>query len=403
MESEQGNASKIASVNNSRWMEADDICSTHTEQPPPLDLSVNASLIMEQSIRVSKSLSRDESHSGATYSLFLYRGCPVESSQLPCLEPETLPTLQSICFRFACSFPTMPDTTVGKRYNDPESFHDHITDLYSVRRADLRSPSRSASPDDTAVDIEEAVRAQLRSAIELDFVDVTEHSKDANAPDEDEGAQEEDTFAFKLFSTAGKPADDAAKKEENAFSVQQAKAPNIQLISLAEDEPMPDPASLLPPPERPLSYYIANPATAAEKARYASAAMTGEDIIQLSKTPWPGMSYNWRIISTTSSMSPALTTASIGSSSTSSADPEQASKHKRTRLGKKSRIKLRMKLQTKVAKQKEKEEQDKAKEAHLRDKKTRMNRAKQLRKREKARLAKGEASGPDDLAANEEE
>lgn len=237
-------------------------------------------------------------------------------------------------------------------------------------------------------------------------MDVTEKIESTKPAEENQIGQE-DTFAFKLFSTARNAVNNAENDGKDASTVE--KAPEVQLISLAEDDHMQDAASLLPPPERPLSYYIATPATAAEKARYVSAAISGEDIIQLSKMPWPGMSYEWRIISTTSSQSTKLRTpGAVGSSSTRLTDAADQSEHTfnagRTRLGKKSRIKLRIKLQTKVAKQKEKEEAEKAKEAHLRDKKTRVNRAKQLKKREKARLAKGdeEAGTTDQPGADED-
>lgn len=300
--------------------------------------------------------------------------------------------------------------------------------MYSIRRADLRSPSRSQSPTNhNDEQIQEALRAKLRSAIELDFVDVNAQSnRTAQSREEGEGQVEEDenTFAFKLFASAPAPnpvpdtsvsvsaststhAPAPATSSSNTTTTA-AHPQRIQLITLDDAATTNDAGatSTYLIPKRPLSYYIASPASPAQKAQYSASALTTNDILNLAKMERKGLACPWRVLHIPITLAPvllyekALSTTDPAPSSTTSVseetggtEPTQPSTKKRTRKSKKTRIKLRLKFQKRAENEIKRKEAEKAKEEHLRDKKTRMNRAKQLRKRERARLAKGVGDG----------
>jgi len=241
-----------------------------------------------------------------------------------------------------------------------------------------------ADPDDRS----QTLRARLRSAIELDFVDVAVSTgpTDVKAPVEDTGIVDDETFAFKLFATApGLEASNApSAKTPGAADAADAmtykpEANGVQYISL-KDDPIDYPL-----PTRRLSYYIATPASDLEAARFATAALSGADVLRMSKAPRPGLACPWRVIATPATHARSLR-ASAGQLNASSSLNASTTDQHRKRLGKKSRIKLRNMLAARKAEEREKLAASVAKEAQMKEKKTRMNKAKQLRKREKAKM-----------------
>ena len=144
---------------------------------------------------------------------------------------------------------------------------------------------------------------------------------------------------------------------------------------------------------RPVSFYYAAPPAADVKARYAAAALSGGQIREISQKACPGMRYAWRVLAVKVS----------GKGIAERVMREEASK-KQCRKGKVARMKIRKRMQKIAAAEatrSKKDEEDRlaeeAKEVHIREKKTAMNRKKQLRKREKAREAKmgGKTDGAD--------
>lgn len=228
---------------------------------------------------------------------------------------------------------------------------------------------------------------------------------------EKEKEEEEALFAFKLFSSApaatsigGAHDTPLATSEGRITSVEDSeRASQLQPPEPTQDisgvqyirlSPPPTSSSTglhaktYPIPTRPLSYYITDPSSSSKLAEYASAALTGDFILNtLSKQPWPGMLYPWRITHISSSALPTTTRITSTHNTIHTTLPE--TKRKRTRLGKKSRIKIRIRHELKKRKQEEKNKEEEAREAHLREKKTRVNRLKQLKKREKGRVIKG--------------
>ena len=157
-------------------------------------------------------------------------------------------------------------------------------------------------------------------------------------------------------------------------------------------------------PTRRLSYYKAEPASAVLAARFATSALSTADVLRISKAPRPGLAYPWRVIDTpavharSARRSSQLNSNPVSSSSESTTSATGvASRSGRKRLGKKSRIKLRKGLAAREAEEREKLAASARKEEQIREKKTRMNRAKQARKREKAKMkGKGAGGGGDE-------
>jgi uncharacterized protein YaiL (DUF2058 family) len=115
------------------------------------------------------------------------------------------------------------------------------------------------------------------------------------------------------------------------------------------------------------------------EARLNKAAISGDQIIELSKQPWPGLRMPWRIM-----------TIDAISKVTSKLD-QPGSRARRVRLGKKGRIASR----TRAEKQKLASEAAKKnaadKELQERMKKSKKNRDKKLRQREKEKVKKAAA------------
>jgi Fungal protein of unknown function (DUF2011) len=135
-------------------------------------------------------------------------------------------------------------------------------------------------------------------------------------------------------------------------------------------------------PNRPLSYYFHGELAGTQKTELQACAVSGEDIVNLSSSPWPGCHLPWRVITTTQE---GKTIHHLNSHAKLSLVVE---KSKRSRLGKKARIAKRKKFAAKDAALKEKE-------ASIREKKTKKNRAQKLKRREKERAKKAAVTAND--------
>lgn len=90
---------------------------------------------------------------------------------------------------------------------------------------------------------------------------------------------------------------------------------------------------------RPDSYYFASELSAAQNARFSYSAVSGDEVLSRSRTPWPGCHMPWRVI-TISSFGKVVQRLnkpiSVGS--------EDGVQRKRKRKGKKARVAIRKKM-----------------------------------------------------------
>jgi hypothetical protein len=147
--------------------------------------------------------------------------------------------------------------------------------------------------------------------------------------------------------------------------------------------------------ERPRSFYLATKASPDEKQQYEFAAVTGDQVLEMSRLRWWGMEYPWRVTHITT----ALTETKKGGGEngvTDSKDGQQGTETKRRRPGKKRRIAMRNKERVKKSKAEVAAKKAEEKEEHIKEKKKRLNRLKKLRKRAKnkeQKLAQGGGEG----------
>lgn len=187
---------------------------------------------------------------------------------------------------------------------------------------------------------------------------------------EEDGAGEE--FAFRLFSST---------------------APAAKVVIPDDDEGRPTGDGAMDK-RRPISYYITPEPTPRQREEFASAAVSGEDVLERAKQRCWGMEMPWRVTHVTAQEK--LKGVQGAAAPNRTGDDEHESARKRKRPGKKKRITLRSREREAKKKAEEADKSKMSKEEHLKDKKKRLNRAKQLRRRAKAKDAKaagGTAAG----------
>jgi hypothetical protein len=188
--------------------------------------------------------------------------------------------------------------------------------------------------------------------------DLSRREDETDDNEADEGEQSADEFEFQLFSNS---------------------APTKVVL---EDDTFGDGALVR---RRPESYYIVTGISQEQKMRYATAAVTGDQVLERAKGRSWGLELPWRVIHTTSTgrlYSPDKVSSSEG-----------GSKGGKVRPGKKKRVAMRTKARAAEEKAKLASAKMAEKEEHIKDKKKRLNRAKKLRRRAKAREQKGGAGG----------
>lgn len=128
--------------------------------------------------------------------------------------------------------------------------------------------------------------------------------------------------------------------------------------------------------------------------RLESVAVSGDDVIVRSRSPWPGSAYAWKVTT--------VSAASKVRSSTTEETQRGAGVGKRKRIGKKHRIALRKKAQVEAEKKAAATRTAAEREAAEREKRTKRNREKKVKKKEKEKAKKTAAkagevpSGPGD-------
>lgn len=197
-----------------------------------------------------------------------------------------------------------------------------------VRRDELDSPSssRASSPD---VDILNKLRANTQFDL-IETANVPHHDAPVDAP----GDSEDEELAFNLFAPTIKP---ATASDGTAAIVPQT-------IRLRSQTPLEDQNQGFTKPERDSTYYFSGPVTATKQTQYDTSAVTGAEVLAMSRLPCPGCAHPWKVIHLPSSaVTPALR-ANIAAT-TKFEDtflPDVDRERKRKRLGKKMRIKKRV-------------------------------------------------------------
>ncbi|KAK4177608.1 hypothetical protein QBC36DRAFT_326711 [Triangularia setosa] len=245
-----------------------------------------------------------------------------------------------------------------------------VPDAKRVRREDLYSSSDEEDVRENGSSQEDAdlLRQKLSSLLAINLAvppqnetegdtSMVDAGQDQTQPLPENEANQEEEFTFRLFSSAPTQKVVLAPKED-------------EIIASTEDIPF---------KERPLSYYIQKPLTPEEQEQIRHSALSGQDILALSKQRAWGLEVPWRVARieiVASTKKPAQPTA--GGKTIEEGDK------KKKRPGKKTRIKFR------INERKHKEEESKklTKEEHLKEKKKRLNREKKLKRRQKEKAKK---------------
>lgn len=218
-----------------------------------------------------------------------------------------------------------------------------------IGRDELQSPASSprSSPDP-------AITELLRSHTQHEFAYTTAESGHAEAVEE---LDEEDEVELQLFAGP-------------ALTSQTHK---IRLSS--PEAASGDPGFLV---KRPRSSYFADEITSNRKDELAAAAVTGAQVLDMAKVPWPGCALPWKVTT--------LTPAGMRKEILTRHGPIQLltveeKAHKRTRKGKKSRMALRKKMQAIRDKEAARKKLAAEAEEAEREKRTRRNREKKVKKK----------------------
>ena len=138
----------------------------------------------------------------------------------------------------------------------------------------------------------------------------------------------------------------------------------------------------------------------AEWKQYRAAALTGEDVLALSKQRCWGLEVPWRVTTIEASRKElgALEASTAGDTADTVSDEGEdtaGALQKKKRPGKKRRIALRIKEKADKAKAEAELKLQMSKEEHLAEKKKRLNREKKLKRREKERAKKAAGKAGD--------
>lgn len=139
-----------------------------------------------------------------------------------------------------------------------------------------------------------------------------------------------------------------------------------------------EPAFLIP--SRPTSYYFTGEPSEEVKQTFIVSAVSGIDVLSRSASRWQGCALPWKVF-------PADGKGDVAKLATAKAGKT------RTRPGKKYRLSVRKKENAKAEKKLAEQKQAEEKEAYLREKKSKMNRQKQIKKRAKEKAQKQQQAG----------
>jgi hypothetical protein len=207
------------------------------------------------------------------------------------------------------------------------------------------------------------------------------------APDDKQDIDAEDGLEFQLFASTSRGGNPAVVSK-------------IRLKSPSPDDAEPG----LVNPERDRSYYFAGAPTHQLRKEFQESALSGEAVVALSHTLWPGMAYAWKVLHIPSTQRQRLLLARAHAPDANAA-PGISSCSKRKRPGKKARLALRIGRVAEEEKRVEMLKEAEAKEAAEREKRARRNREKKLKKkiREKAKKANAGAEAGSDVEMEEDD
>lgn len=183
---------------------------------------------------------------------------------------------------------------------------------------------------------------------------------------------EDDELDFRLFS--------AGAKSQAESGPAQTTVHKIRLRSPSVDSGK---AGFIQP-ERNSNYYFASLSNTTEKQNIAFAAVTGRQVQERAKQPWPGFAYPWKVLHLSSTHVHKSIRRPIPAVFSKIVD--DSSPKKRTRPGKKYRIRVR-------AKKAASEAAVASKELAERENRARKNREKKLKKRARDKVKKAAAAG----------
>ncbi|KAL8786646.1 MAG: hypothetical protein Q9213_002675 [Squamulea squamosa] len=242
-----------------------------------------------------------------------------------------------------------------------------IPEAKCVGRSELYP--RSSSP--ASIDSHDQLRDTWRRKLDLAYKDgiSDQQTHDTNSrvgsPAETLDDLNEEAYDFKLFS-----------QKPSQATISAPQPPRVLLRSPSPE--VKDPAFVYQ--TRSHKFYFTGIITPEQMARFQDAAIEGQDVLRESQTKWPGLMLPWRV--TTIAFS-AAKRANAVSSTTAAVEVG-----KRRKPGKKRRIIIRSKAQAR----KEREEATRLAEAEkatiAMEKRSRRNREKKLKRREKARNQK---------------
>jgi hypothetical protein len=232
--------------------------------------------------------------------------------------------------------------------------------MQSVGRNELHSPEPSprSSPDPA---IAELLRSQIRNKYEFKNVHVTAEDIQERAE-----ASEDET---ELILFAAPP------------NTQQSHRIRLSSPDAATGEPG---LSV----KKPREYYFADDVTSEKEEVLSAVALTGEEVLQISKIPWPGCALPWKV----HTIPPAGMKKAVLIGHNPALVTVEEVEHKRRHKGKKSRIALRKKAHAAKEKNEEQARVALEKEENEREKRTRRNREKKV-KRKAREKAKKEGEG----------
>ncbi|KAL8860491.1 MAG: hypothetical protein Q9178_003150 [Gyalolechia marmorata] len=236
-----------------------------------------------------------------------------------------------------------------------------------VSRLDLRS--RSASPASASSD--DGLKDQWRRKLDLAYKDAISEQLTYDtygpveaSPETLEGLNEE-AYEFQLFSQ---------NRTQSAVSTSQP--PKIFLRSPSPE--VKEPGFIRS--ARSHGFYFTGPVTSEDQRRLQDVAIDGQHVMRESQTTWPGFKLPWRVTTVT------LSSHAQANAVTIPLDGAQARKRKRP--GKKRRIAIRVKTQARKEREKVARLAEAEKAALIMEKRSRRNREKKLKRREKARVQK---------------
>ncbi|KAF1979117.1 hypothetical protein BU23DRAFT_576822 [Bimuria novae-zelandiae CBS 107.79] len=240
------------------------------------------------------------------------------------------------------------------------------TGARSVGREALRSPESSPrlSPDPELADF-------LRSRVQSEFAFTTIDDDIKGSREDVEGSEEEAELV--LFAGPSKT----------------AESQKIRLSS--PDAGNGEPGLHI---KKPRCYYFADELTSDKEEEYKATALTGREVVEMSRIPWPGTALPWKV----RTLTPAGMKKVVLVGHPPVLFELQHQAKKRARKGKKSRIALRKKTQAVENKQAEQARLALEKEEAEREKRTRRNREKKVKRKAREKALKEVTAGPDEAA-----